>query len=242
MRATCESSEEVDPIIDQFFHIPSRLRGRVAELVDKAEPTGIHPYRVHLCAWLLVAARHRPETDFPPGKNVPMPNYLIAGALHGIHDEDDHPEEVARTYARGRKASQRVQAAAKGAFNRFDKVLQRNYLELPVWTREEAQQVRLSLKRFAISADPGEDLLRRVRAKDEHEIFSCSSLALLWWRYYLHSPRNQYWSDMLALAKIWGVSSPIGLKSFMRRVRELSEGKEDIPTPPFVPGTWCPLS
>ena len=228
--------------MDEVLHIPYHLRGIVEELVNQAKCTGIKAERLHLCAWLLVAAQHRPESYLPPGKNISMPNYLVAGALHGIHNGDDHPDDVARTYARGRKACQRLQAATKAAFSKFDKVLKSNFLQLPVSTREEAQQVLSSLQRFAVRADPGEDLLKRTRAKDEHEVFSANSLTLLWWRYYLHSPRDQYWSDMSTLAKVWGVSSSIDLKSFMRRVRELSQGKEHIPTPPFVSGTWCPLS
>lgn len=222
--------------------IPDHLHGAVVELVEKVKSTRIDVYRIRLCAWLLVVARNRPESDFPEGKNVPMPDYVLAGALHGIDNGDEHREEVGRRYAQGRKARQHVQASAKAARMQFDKILTKNRLALPPWIQEEAQQVLLALERFIAYADPGEDLLKRVRAKDKQEAFSPNSLALIWWRYYLHSPRNQYWSDMFTLATLWGVTSAANLGSFSRFVRELTQHSDHLPTPPFVKGAWCPLS
>jgi hypothetical protein len=215
--------------------IPARFNPRMKELVRKAHATGVTHARVRLCAWLLVVAQNRPESEFPRGKNVPIPNYSFVGALHGIDDGDEYPEEVARRYAQGRKACKRVQAAAKDAVTELERVIQENLPALPVSTREDATHVLSALEQFVFYADPGEDLLKRTRAKHEHEAYSANSLALIWWRYYLGSLRKQYWNDMFSLARVWGVTSAANLPSFMRLVRELTESK-NRPPPPFVSG------
>jgi hypothetical protein len=232
--------QEQDARIKQ--KIPDYLRGDMAKLLRKAKSSKIDRNRIRLCAWLLLVAQNRPESTFPKVKKVPMPSYLLAGALYEIDHGDEHCEEVARVYAPGRKACQHVQATAKAISIQFEKVLKKNLEALPVSVREDAQHVRTVLERFVADAEPGEHLLKRTRAKDEHEAFSPPSLTLIWWRYYLHHPTDQHWKEMFALAKVWGVSSAANLASFMRLVRELTEGKDHIPTPPLVSGASCPLS
>ena len=95
------------------LEIPAEFMKTVEELVKKAETTGVDRDRVRLCAGLLVIAQSRPESDFPRGKDVPIPNYDFVGAMHEIDNGDEHPEEVARLYAEGRYASRRVRLLQK---------------------------------------------------------------------------------------------------------------------------------
>ena len=147
--------------------IPDHLSDAMAQLHKKAKPTGVEKDRIHLCAWLLLLAQNRPESVLPRGKMVPMPNYLLAGALHGIDKGEEHPEEVTRRYAQGRRACQRVHASAKGALTRLQKVFNNNLNSLPLPLVDDAQQMLSTLKRFAFYADPGPDVLKRSRVKLE---------------------------------------------------------------------------
>lgn len=216
------------------IEIPDHLYVPMAELLQKAESTGVSEERMQLCAWLLLCAQRRPESELPRGNRVPIPNYSLAGALHGIEDAENHPEEVARRYAQGRKASQQVQASAKGALTQFEMVFKKNREALPLKIVDEALNLIFALGQFVSCADPGMDLINRTRPKREDESYSSNSLALLWWRYSLYSPNEQYWGDMFKLATVWGLTKAANLESFRRIVAELTQFKDSLPAPPYL--------
>jgi len=223
----------------RHIKIPDHLVSAMGELLQKAEPTGIDHGRIELCAWLFLVAKNRPEGELLRGRRVPIPNYFLAGNMHGISEPDKHPEEVSRRYAAGRKASQRVLASAKGALTQFEKVFRDNLEALPFSVIDQAQELLSAFTEFLVCADPGVDHLKRTRAKTKQELdlYSLNTLALVWWRYYLCSPDEQYWRDMYELAKVWELTSAASQLSFTRFVVALTEGKDYIPMPPRFSGT-----
>jgi hypothetical protein len=136
---------------------------------------------------------------------------------------------VKKVYMRGRKASQRVHASAEA----YKERLKKNLADLPIFARYQAEQVIQAINDLLICTQiGGDDLLTRKRPKELHERYSAKSVALIWWRYYFASSRNQYWKDLFELACVWEVSTCQDLASFKRTVTALTQGQTHIPTPP----------
>jgi hypothetical protein len=212
-----------------YSQLSPGLSSRIARLVNRALPFGIHPDRLVKYAFLYATAEQQAQGSAVSKNHVVRAKHELAGQIHGLPSGYQDLAEAKRIYRRGRRARQQVQASLGGLlkqWQKFEQVVQRHRSELPLHLQSRFSNASLrnlekvfhSMKSTLVLDE--DDLVNEKRPERE---LSAIAQTYIWWCSVMPPYRGK-WRDMHQLAFMWKMSPTESVKSFPTVVRRMCKG------------------
>ena len=215
-----EILDQLDPkLVKLYSQLSSAVSLRIAALVRRAGPLGIHPNRLVKYAFLYATAERQAQSDVVSKEHATRSKSEMAGILHGFRAGYWDHAEAKHRYRRGRRARQQVGASLEGVLRKWKEVeqvvqKQRSYLPVhaqPRFSDESLAGVRkllLDMQRSTVLDE--EDVLGE---KDRERVLTEAAQTYIWWCFAM-PPYGGKWKDMHQLARAWKLSDATYVTTF----------------------------
>jgi len=212
--------EQLNPKLAALYsQLSPAVRSRIAALVQRALPPGIHPNRLVKYAFLYATAERQARSDAVSEDHAVRSKSELAGEIHGFRSGYRDQAEAKRLYRRGRQARQQIGASLEGLLKKWDgveQVVQKHRSELPPHLRE-----RFSNESLARPQKLLHDMYRATLLDEENFLSEKSrrhepsekAQTYEWWRCCMVRYRGK-WNDMHQLALAWRLSKAVDQETF----------------------------